>query len=95
MKHEVTIGLNDRNTHTQKISVKKAIAMIANEIGNCTIFTAAGVWNGEIEKTLRLEIYSPKNDKKRLVNAARVLCVKLNQDAIIVDGEFINHPENN
>ena len=45
-------------------------------------------------KTLRIEIYSPKKDKARLIEAARSLCVKLNQDCIIVDGEFINHPEN-
>ena len=94
MKHEITIGLNDRSTHTQKISVKKAIAIIAAEVGNCTVFQATGVWNGEIEKTLRLEIYSPKNGKKRLIEAARRLCIKLNQDAIIVDGTFVNHPEN-
>ena len=81
------IGLNDKDLHKQVLSDEAFYKAIAQYIESCTIFEAKGLYHGELEKSLKLEIYD--EDVEKYIVIAKKLCVELNQNEIIVNGEFI------
>jgi len=81
------VGLNDRDAHEQLHSVEWFINRIA-EYFDCTITPCKGVYRGEVENSLRLDIYGLTIEDARMY--ARKLCVEFNQAEIVVNGEFIS-----
>jgi hypothetical protein len=84
------IGMNDKDLHKQVLDKAVFFAAIARELESVTIFEAIGYYKGERENSLKLEIFGMSHEE--LVTIARKLCIDLNQECIIVDGEFVNHP---
>ena len=83
---QLQIGLNDRNTLKQEIQVNKAIELIANVVGDCTIKTGnIGIYtmdNGQhvIENSLEVTTYTL--DREQATAACQQLCKLLNQESI-------------
>lgn len=91
------IGLNDKEAvnesgdHIQVISDKKAEAIVF-EYMDCSIIRMHGKYTmngGKVvhENSFKVEVFGKKHGE--LVQIARELCVRLNQESIIVNGEFI------
>ena len=83
----IYIGMNDKDLHKQVLSDNDFYQAIARYIEGCTIFEAKGLYKGEWEKSLKLEIYDDNEEK--YINIAKTLCRELNQETIIVNGQFI------
>lgn len=83
----IYIGMNDKDLHKQVLSDEAFYKAIANYIESCTIFEAKGLYHGELEKSLKLEIYDENEEK--YIAIAKTLCRELNQNEIIVNGKFI------
>ena len=88
-KHTFSIGLNDKDTLKQKLSLNKAIKIISNCVGDCTIKQGSiGVYtmgNGQrvTEKSLIVDKFG--GSKKEAIKIAKTLCKELNQEAIILE----------
>jgi len=96
-KYTLYVGLNDKETKTQKISTVEAYKIIENLLLNlnvegATIFEAKGLYkheNGEyvIENTLRIEImFVEKPIVKQLVDSIKLI---LNQESVAVQREVV------
>lgn len=81
------IGMNDKDEHKQLLDADYFYSAIAARIESVTIIPAIGFYKGERENSLRCEVFGL--DHEKLVAIARELCAVLNQECIIVDGEFI------
>lgn len=96
-KYTLYIGLNDKDTKTQKVSTLEAYKILENLLLNynvvgATIFEAKGLYkhdNGDyvIENTLRVEImFVEKAIIKKIVENAKTI---LNQESIAVQFEKV------
>lgn len=81
------IGMNDKDLHKQAKTDDEFFAAIGKYIESCTIFPAMGLYHGELEKSMKLEIYD--DNEAFYIEVAKRLCVELNQNEIIVNGQFI------
>ena len=81
------IGMNDKDLHRQILDDSIFFKAIARYIEGCTVFEAKGLYKGEWEKSLKLEIYD--ENEAYYIEIAKKLCVELNQAEIIVNGKFI------
>ena len=81
------IGMNDKDLHRQVLDDSVFFEAIARYIEGCTIFEAKGLYKGEFEKSLKLEIYDDNEEK--YINIAKTLCRELNQETIIINGKII------
>lgn len=88
------LGLNDKDTKTQKIDILEAYKITQNIIlrytGGATIFSADGIYTHEdgtvvIEKTLRIELFDVAPD--RVAAVVDDLKKAFNQESIIVSQE--------
>lgn len=95
-KFTLYLGLNDKDTKTQKISTIEAYKICNNILLNytegATIFEANGIYkheNGEIviEKTLRIELMFIKDETIKLIvnDLKRVF----NQESVIVQKNMV------
>lgn len=91
------VGLNDKDTKTQKIDTVEAVKIVSNLIYTMmdggTIYNATGIYkheNGDIviENTLRIELI--ECDEKTLGRLIETLKSVLNQETIIKQTELIN-----
>ena len=91
------IGLNDKDTKTQKIDTLEATKIVSNLIYTLldggTIYNATGIYkheNGDIviENTLRVELI--ECDETALGRLIQTLKTVLNQETIIKQTEMIN-----
>lgn len=91
------VGLNDKDTKTQKIDTVEAVKIVSNLIYTMmdggTIYNATGIYkheNGDIviENTLRIELI--ECDDKSLGRLIETLKSVLNQETIIKQTELIN-----
>lgn len=91
------VGLNDKDTKTQKIDTVEAVKIVSNLIYTMmdggTIYNATGIYkheNGDIviENTLRIELI--ECDEKSLGRLIETLKSVLNQETIIKQTELIN-----
>ena len=95
-KYTLYVGLNDKDTKTQKIDTIEAYKIIenllVNKVDGGTIFEANGVYKHEdgtvvIEKTLRVEIMFATDEQiKEIVEYLKII---LNQESIAVQKEEI------
>lgn len=88
-KHEVFIGLNDRNTHTQILTYEDAVDWLKMFIESCTIIQVKGIYKGEEENSLQVLVYG--KSKRELKELMKKCCDDFNQNEIIVDGESVYH----
>lgn len=96
-KTTLYIGLNDKDTKTQKIDTMEAVKVVTNLItkytDGCTVYNATGVYkhdNGAIviENTLRVELFDCTD---KAINAIiDTLKTVLNQESIIKQVETVN-----
>ena len=96
VKHTLYVGLNDKDTKTQKIDTLEAYKIVSNllvaTVGGGTIYQAQGIYkhdNGDIviENTLRIEIIEAS--EKEIDYIIKTLKTILNQEAIILQTENI------
>lgn len=96
-KYTMNIGKNDKNTHAQIISDNDFLQIIfcelnANGISGATFTDCVGVYYGEIEKSLQVDIIDFKQNitAEKIKNIAVNLCEKLNQNEILTSNIKIN-----
>lgn len=96
-KYSINIGKNDKDTHAQIISDNDFLQIIycelnANGIDGATFSDCVGVYNGEIEKALQVDIIDldEKITPNKLKTIASTLCDKLNQNEIITSRTQVN-----
>lgn len=87
-KSVFSIGLNDQDTKTQIIKDGRAYEIITDAIlryypGGATIYDARGVYRGQIEKTIRVEILF--SDETRDALLIEELKKALNQECIAIE----------
>lgn len=96
-KYTLYIGLNDKETLTQKIDTEEAVEIVSNVFcgyaDGCTIYRATGYYKNRegidtIENTLKVEVFDIPED--RLHMACRVLKLMLNQESIVKQTEVVN-----
>lgn len=97
VKYSMNIGKNDKNKHTQIISDSDFLQVVycelnANGIDGATFTDCIGIYNGEIEKALQVDIIDldGKITANKLKTIAFNLCEKLNQYEIITSKTQIN-----
>lgn len=96
-KYTMNIGKNDKNTHAQVISDNDFLQIIfcelnANGIDGATFTDCVGVYYGEIEKSLQIDIidFDGKITPQKLKTISSNLCDKLNQNEIVTSAQKIN-----
>lgn len=96
-KYTMNIGKNDKDTHAQIISDNDFLQIIfcelnANGIDGATFSDCVGVYCGEIEKSLQIDIidFEQKITPNKLKTIAFNLCDKLNQYEIVTSSTKIN-----
>lgn len=95
-KYTLYVGLNDKDTKTQKIDTLEAYKTVSNllvsTVGGGTIYQAQGIYkhdNGDIviENTLRIEIIEAS--EKDIDYIIKTLKIVLNQESVILQTENI------
>lgn len=93
-KFTLYLGLNDRQTKTQRITTDKAVQLINQTIGDCTISPCMGTYTDlsgrtTLENTLKIELLDFKNsiDINWIIN---VLGLLFNQESIALEKQEIN-----
>lgn len=96
-KYSMNIGKNDKDTHAQIISDNDFLQVVycelnANGIDGATFSDCVGIYNGENEKALQVDIIDldEKITPNKLKTIAFNLCEKLNQNEIITSKTQIN-----
>ena len=93
-EHTLFIGLFDKDTHEQVLSTSEFKQIISNTLGDCTIKEGqTGYYthdNGSKVTEPSLEVKKFGGSKRDIVNKARILKVKLNQESIILDTKRSN-----
>lgn len=96
-KYSMNIGKNDKDTHAQIISDNDFLQIVycelnANGIDGATFSDCVGIYNGEIEKALQVDIIDldEKITTNKIKTIAFNLCEKLNQYEIITSKTQIN-----
>lgn len=89
LKHTLFIGLNDKDTLKQELSLEDFKSRISSVIGDCTIKEGATGYythdNGKkiVEKSL--EVVKFGGSKRTIVNQAKQLKQLLNQESIVLE----------
>lgn len=96
-KYTLNIGKNDKDTHAQIISDNDFLQIVycelnANGIDGATFSDGIGVYCGEIEKSLQVDIidFEQNITPKKIKTISANLCEKLNQNEIITSKTQIN-----
>ena len=79
MIYKLYIGSNNK---TKKLESKKAIKLASKNFDGFTIYKGIGYWKGNGEKCLIMEIET--KGKNNILNLAKVLAQKLEQEAVAV-----------
>ncbi|MBR3688970.1 MAG: hypothetical protein IKJ65_10725 [Clostridia bacterium] len=97
-KHELSIGLNDKETKKQEIATEDALKIITTVVydhsnGATIIPNCAGVYTHDdgtkvIENTIRCEFYGAA--RENVIAIAKILCKALNQETIAFSETEIN-----
>jgi hypothetical protein len=97
IKYSMNIGKNDKDTHAQIISDNDFLQIVycelnASGIDGATFSDCVGIYNGEIEKSMQVDIidFEGKITPNKLKTISANLCDKLNQNEIITSKTQIN-----
>lgn len=87
-KHEIFIGLNDKDTKTQVISTEDTMLKVHALVGDCSMSLIQGYFTHAdgsmiVEKTIKCEVFGMEDDKIHAI--VEQLKVKLNQESILVN----------
>ena len=87
-KHEIFIGLNDKNTKTQLTSTEDAMLKVHALVGDCSMSLIQGYFTHAdgsmvVEKTIKCEIFGMEDEKIHAV--VEQLKLDLNQESILVN----------
>ena len=87
-KHEIFIGLNDKDTKTQMVSTEEAMLKVHNLIGDCSMSLIQGYFTHAdgsmvIEKTIKCEVFGIEDEKIHAI--VESLKAELNQESILVN----------
>ena len=87
-KHEIFIGLNDKDTKQQMISTEEAMQKVHTLVGSCSMSLIQGYFTHAdgsmvIEKTIKCEIFGMGDNKVHAV--VEQLKHDLNQESILVN----------
>ena len=87
-KHEIFIGLNDKNKKVQVISTEDAMLKVHSLIGDCSMSLIQGYFTHAdgsmvIEKTIKCEIFGMEDAKIHAI--VEQLKLDLNQESILVN----------
>lgn len=97
-KYNLYVGLNDKDTKTQKIDTVEAFKIASNIVvkmfGAGTIYTADGIYTHEndeivIEKTLNIEILT--DDSEKIKDIINILKLTFNQESILKQTQTIEY----
>lgn len=96
-RYSMNIGKNDKDTHAQIISDNDFLQIVyyelnVNGIDGATFSDGIGVYCGEIEKSLQVDIidFEQNITPKKIKTISANLCEKLNQNEIITSKTQIN-----
>ena len=92
-KFTLLIGLNDKDTKTQIVSLRKAKQVVINTCGDCTISKAVGHYTHEDgskvnENTLRVELLFKADNE--VLSICKKLKKELNQESIALSYTYEN-----
>ena len=93
-EHTLFIGMNDKDTHKQELSLDEFKQRISNTLGDCTIKEGATGYythdNGVkvVEKSLEVKKFG--GSKRSIINLAKQLKQTLNQESIILNTKRSN-----
>ena len=87
-KHEIFIGLNDKDTKQQMISTEEAMLKVHALVGDCSMSLIQGYFTHAdgsmvIEKTIKCEIFGMEDTKIHAI--IEQLKHDLNQESILVN----------
>ena len=94
-KHEIFIGLNDKDTKKQVISTDEAMLKVHNLIGDCSMSLIQGYFTHAdgsmvVEKTIKCEVFGIEDEKIHAI--IECLKIELNQESILVN-KYISQVE--
>ena len=92
-KHTLLIGLNDKDTKKQIISLRKAKQIVMDICGDCTVSDAIGKYTHDDgteikEKSLRVEMLFKADNE--VISIAKHLKKELNQESIALSVSYEN-----
>ena len=87
-KHEIFIGLNDKNTKKQMVSTEDAMLQVHVLVGDCSMSLIQGFFTHAdgsmiVEKTIKCEVFGMADDKVHAITEK--LKQVLNQESILVN----------
>ena len=87
-KHEIFVGLNDKDTKTQIISTEDAMLKVHSLIGDCSMSLIHGYFTHAdgsmvVERTIKCEVFGMEDDKIHAI--VEQLKCELNQESILVN----------
>jgi len=93
-EHTLFIGLYDKDTHKQELSINEFKSRISNTLGDCTIKEGQTGYYTHADGTQvtepSLEVKKFGGTKRDIVNLAKQLKKQLNQESIILDTKRSN-----
>ena len=87
-KHEIFIGLNDKDAKTQVISTEDAMLKVHSLVGDCSMSIIQGYFTHAdgsmvVEKTIKCEVFNMEDEKIHAIVGQ--LKLDLNQESILVN----------
>ena len=87
-KYVLYLGLADKDTKQQRITTSKAMAIVNQVVGDCTINKSKGYWQGFRENTLVIEIlFSTLEQVKSYCEQLKIM---FNQECIAIQEIQLN-----
>ena len=88
-KYVLYLGLADKDTKKQQITTSKAMKLVNDVIGDCTINKSKGYWQGFKENTLTIEILF--STLEQVKNYCEQLKILFNQECIAIQEIQLNN----
>ena len=87
-KHEIFIGLNDKDTKVQIVSTEKAMLKVHALVGDCSMSLIQGYFTHAdgstiVEKTIKCEVFDMEDAKIHVI--VEQLKLELNQESVLVN----------
>ena len=92
-KHTLLVGLRDKDTKTYLMGKQKALNIIMNIVGDCTVSDATGKYSHEDgtevkEKCFRVELLFKKD--KEVIGYCQKIKKELNQESVALSVSYEN-----
>ena len=87
-KHEIYVGLNDKDTKTQILSTEDAMLKVHSLVGDCSMSLIQGYFTHAdgsmvVERTIKCEVFGMEDAKIHAI--VEQLKCNLNQESILVN----------